>query len=103
VGYAVTAGVLASVVPYAADLTALRFVPPRFFGVFMSVHPVLAALVGTGVLDQFLLLHEWIGIVVVVLTNAVAVTVSRPAAAGTTTPVDASVSGGTVPVAASAV
>jgi hypothetical protein len=38
---------LSSVVPYAADLTALRFVPPRFFGVFMSIHPVPAALVGT--------------------------------------------------------
>ena len=40
--YAVAAGVLSSVVPYAADLTALRFVPARFFGVFMSCHPVLA-------------------------------------------------------------
>ena len=54
VGYAVAAGVLASVVPYAADLIALRFVPARFFGVFMSVHPVLAALVGTVLLGQFL-------------------------------------------------
>ena len=53
-GYAVAAGVLASVVPYAADLVALRFVPARSFGVFMSVHPVLAALVGTVLLDQFL-------------------------------------------------
>jgi inner membrane transporter RhtA len=78
-GYAVAAGVLASVVPYAADLIALRFVPARSFGVFMSVHPVLAALVGTVVLDQFLLLHEWIGIGVVVLTNAAAVATARRA------------------------
>jgi inner membrane transporter RhtA len=78
-GYAVAAGVLASVVPYAADLVALRFVPARSFGVFMSVHPVLAALVGTVLLDQFLLLHESIGIAVVVLTNAAAVATSRRA------------------------
>jgi inner membrane transporter RhtA len=76
-GYAVAAGVLASVVPYAADLIALRFVPARFFGVFMSVHPVLAALVGMVLLAQYLRLHEWIGIAVVVLANAAAVTASR--------------------------
>ena len=49
-GFAVVAGVLSSVVPYAADLTALRFVPARSSGVFMSVHPVLAALVGIALL-----------------------------------------------------
>jgi inner membrane transporter RhtA len=78
-GYAAAAGVLASVVPYAADLIALRFVPARFFAVFMSVHPVLAAFVGTVLLAQFLRLHEWIGIGVVVLANAAAVTASRRA------------------------
>jgi len=72
-GYAVLAGVLASVVPYAADLTALRYVPPRAFGVFMSIHPVLAALVGIVLLDQPLVLHEWTGIAVVVTANVVAV------------------------------
>ncbi|WP_206340217.1 EamA family transporter [Blastococcus litoris] len=72
-GFAVVAGLLSSVVPYAADLTALRFVPTRSFGVFMSVHPVLAALVGTVLLGQHLAAHEWSGIAVVVLTNALAV------------------------------
>jgi inner membrane transporter RhtA len=83
-GYAVAAGVLASVVPYAADLVALRFVPARFFGVFMSVHPVLAALVGVVLLGQLLHLHEWLGIAVVVMTNAAAVFPShRPIATHT--------------------
>jgi inner membrane transporter RhtA len=87
-GYAVSAGVLASVVPYAADLIALRFVPARFFGVFMSVHPVLAALVGTVLLGQVLGLHQWAGIAVVVLANAAAVATSR--APGTPLPETAS-------------
>lgn len=78
VGYAIAAGVLSSVVPYAADLTALRFVPPRFFGVFMSIHPVLAALVGMVLLGQGLDGHEWTGIAVVVLANAAAVLVAGP-------------------------
>jgi inner membrane transporter RhtA len=77
-GYAVATGVLASVVPYAADLTALRFVPPRAFGVFMSVHPVLAALVGMVLLGQLLAAHEWVGIALVVLANATAVALARP-------------------------
>lgn len=76
--YAVTAGVLSSVVPYAADLTALRHIPARFFGVFMSVHPVWAALAGLVVLGQVLAPHEWIGIGVVVLANAVAVVTVHP-------------------------
>lgn len=78
--YAVAAGVLASVVPYAVDLTALRWVPQQLFGVLMSVHPVLAGLAGLVLLGQVLDLHEWIGIGVVVAANVVAVAaVRRPA------------------------
>ena len=76
--YAVVAGVLSSVVPYVADLTALRRVPPRFFGVFMSVNPMWAALAGLIVLGQVLAVHEWTGIALVVIANAVAVATARP-------------------------
>jgi inner membrane transporter RhtA len=72
--YAACAGVLSSVIPYAADLIALRRVPAQFFGVFMSCHPVLAAAAGLVLLGQVLDPHEWIGIAVVVLTNVVAIT-----------------------------
>ncbi|WP_247048813.1 EamA family transporter [Arthrobacter rhizosphaerae] len=71
--YAVAAGVLCSVVPYAADLVALRHVPAGFFGVFMSINPILAALSGTVVLGQILVLHEWLGMGVIVATNTVAI------------------------------
>ena len=74
---AVAAGVLSSVVPYAADLTALRLVPQRLFGIFMSVHPVLAALAGLLVLGQVLDLHEWAGIGLVVAANVAAVAAVR--------------------------
>ncbi|MEV4349921.1 EamA family transporter [Actinoplanes sp. NPDC049596] len=72
VGYAVTAGLLSSVVPYAADLIVLRFVPARVFGVFMSVHPVMAALAGLVLLGQALAAHQWSGIGLVVAANALA-------------------------------
>jgi inner membrane transporter RhtA len=70
--YAAIAGLLCSAVPYAADLMVLRWVPTHFFGVFMSVNPVLAALAGIVVLRQVLGLREWTGIVVVAAANAVA-------------------------------
>jgi inner membrane transporter RhtA len=73
VGYAVGAGLLSSAVPYAADLIVLRRVPPRFFGVMMSIHPVLAALAGLALLAQVPRAHEWLGIAMVVTVNAVAV------------------------------
>ncbi len=75
-GFAVCAGLLCSAVPYAADLIVLRWVPAQFFGVFMSVNPVLAALAGTVVLHQILGLREWTGIVVVAAANAIAMSVN---------------------------
>lgn len=73
-GYAVTAGVLSSAVPFLADLLALRRVPARLFGTFMSINPVLAALVGMLVLDQHPGPYEWAAIAVIVTANAVVVT-----------------------------
>ena len=78
---AVAAGVLATVVPYAIDLIALRSVPTSLFGVVSSVHPVMAGLAGIVLLGQVLELHEWIGIGIVVATNAVAVAAERTPAA----------------------
>jgi inner membrane transporter RhtA len=71
VGYAATAGVLSSAVPFLADLLALRRVPAHFFGVFMSVNPVLAALVGLLVLGQSLGWAEWLAITTIVTANTV--------------------------------
>lgn len=71
--FAACAGLMSSVVPYALDLTALRTVPARFFGVFMSIHPGLAALAGLLILGEVLALHEVAGMAVVVAANVVAV------------------------------
>lgn len=71
--FSVLAGVLCSVIPYVADLIALRHVQPAFFSVYMSINPLLAALSGMMVLGQLLALHEWLGIVLIVATNAAAI------------------------------
>lgn len=71
--YALVAGVLSSAVPFLVDLLTLRRVPAQFFGVFMSVNPVLAALVGLVVLNQHLGTLDWLAIAVIVAANAVAI------------------------------
>ncbi len=70
-GCAAAAGVLSSAVPFLVDLIALRTVPTRVFGVFMSVHPVMAALVGWVILGQRLPLVEWLAIGAIVAANTV--------------------------------
>jgi inner membrane transporter RhtA len=66
-------GSAASAVPFLADLFALRRVPARFFGVFMSVNPVPAALIGLVILGQSLGWAEWLAIVAIVTANTVSV------------------------------
>ena len=77
-GEALAAGVLSSAVPLLCDMLALRRVPAQFFGVFMSVNPVFAALAGLVVLGQHLVLTGWLAIAVIVAVNTVAVSVRRP-------------------------
>jgi inner membrane transporter RhtA len=72
-GRAAAAGLMCSAVPMVADLLALRRVPARFFGAFMSVNPVFAALTGLIVLGQSLGRPEWLAIGAIVTANAVSV------------------------------
>jgi inner membrane transporter RhtA len=85
-GYAAAAGILASAVPFVADLFVLRRVPARFFGVFMSVNPVLAALIGWVVLDQSLQWAEWLAIAAIVTANTVSVLTADHQAPGPSAP-----------------
>nr|WTA00776.1 EamA family transporter [Streptomyces sp. NBC_00857] len=85
-GCALAAGVLSSAVPFLADLLALRRIPAHFFGVFMSVNPVFAALAGLAVLGQRLDFLAWLAIAVIVGANTAAVsTAHRPTTRRSTT------------------
>jgi inner membrane transporter RhtA len=77
VGRAATAGLLCSAIPMVSDLLALRRVPARFYGVFMSVNPVFAALTGLVVLGQSLAWLDWLAIAAIVAANAVGVSAGR--------------------------
>jgi len=72
-GWALLAGVgvalLSSVVPYACELTALRTMPTRVFGVLMSLEPAAAAVAGLLVLDQHLGVRELVALALVSLAS----------------------------------
>jgi len=69
-------------VPMVADVLALRRVPAGFFGVFMSVNPVFAALTGLVVLHQPLGLAYWLAITAIVAANATSVSTGRKDGSG---------------------
>lgn len=69
IALAAACGVMSSIVPYVADLRALRRVSAQAFGTFTSINPVWAALAGWALLGQVLGLHEWLGIGLIVLSN----------------------------------
>ncbi|MCZ2830599.1 EamA family transporter [Modestobacter sp. VKM Ac-2986] len=80
---AVTAGVLASAVPLFVDLQALRRVATGAYGVFMSINPVLAAVVGLVVLGEGLGWDAWAGIVAIVGANVASQLLARRATVAT--------------------
>ncbi|WP_243754096.1 EamA family transporter [Labedaea rhizosphaerae] len=61
---------LSSVIPYSLDLEALRKIPPRVFGILMSLEPALAALIGLVVLGEALHLTQWLAVLCVVAASA---------------------------------
>ncbi len=63
-------GLLSSVIPYAFELEALRRVPARVFGIWMSLEPAVAALVGVVLLSQSLLPPQWLAIGCVMAATA---------------------------------
>jgi inner membrane transporter RhtA len=70
-------GLLSSVIPYWLELEALRRIPTSLFGVWMSVQPAVAALIGLLVLGQHLSPAEWAGICCVVAASAGAAASTR--------------------------
>jgi inner membrane transporter RhtA len=63
-------GILSSVIPYRLELEALRRMPMRLFGVWMSLEPAVAALIGLALLGQQLSAVEWLAIGCVMIACA---------------------------------
>ncbi len=65
-------GILSSAIPYWLELEALRRISAQLFGVWMSLQPAVAALIGLALLSQRLGPAEWIGICCVAAASAAA-------------------------------
>jgi inner membrane transporter RhtA len=76
----VAIGLLSSVIPYSLELTALRRIPPRVFGILMSLEPAAAALAAMILLSEFLSASQWLAMVCVVAASVGATKTSRPPA-----------------------
>jgi inner membrane transporter RhtA len=63
-------GLLSSVIPYRLELEALRRVRAGVFGIWMSLEPAVAALVGLVLLGESLLVRQWLAIVLVIVASA---------------------------------
>jgi inner membrane transporter RhtA len=61
---------LSSVIPYSVELEALRKMPPRVFGILMSLEPAMAALIGLIVLQESLRASQWVAVLCVVAASA---------------------------------
>lgn len=77
-GLGVVVALLGALVPFSADLRALRDVPARVFGVLMSLSPAVASLVGFLLLDERLHGRELVGVGAVVVASAGTLWSSRP-------------------------
>jgi threonine/homoserine efflux transporter RhtA len=63
-------GLLSSVIPYRLELEALRRVPARVFGIWMSLEPAVAALIGLALLGETLRARQWLAILLVIVACA---------------------------------
>jgi inner membrane transporter RhtA len=69
---------LSSVIPYSLELEALRRIPPKVFGVLMSLEPAVAAFVGLVVLGEVLGPIQWVAVFLVVAASAGATRTATP-------------------------
>lgn len=72
-------GLLSSVVPYSLELSALRTLEPRVFGILMSLEPAAAAMAALVVLGELLEPLQWVAMGCVVAASVGATATGRAA------------------------
>ncbi|SER31755.1 inner membrane transporter RhtA [Lentzea xinjiangensis] len=75
-GFAVA--LMSSVIPYSLELEALRRMPPRVFGILMSLEPAVAAVAGLVLLGEHLAPAQWVAVCCVVIASVGATRSARP-------------------------
>lgn len=72
-------GLLSSAIPYSLELISLRRIPPRVFGILMSLEPAVAAVAAMLILAEFLSLGQWVAVTCVIAASAGATYLARRA------------------------
>jgi inner membrane transporter RhtA len=70
IGTGIAVGLLSSVIPYRLEMETLRRIPAGLFGIWMSLEPAVAALVGLALLGEVLGPGQWLAIGCVVVACA---------------------------------
>ncbi|MFT4076388.1 MAG: DMT family transporter [Asticcacaulis sp.] len=68
--YGVGIGILASAIPYALEMVALKAMPAKTFGLMMSLEPAAAALFGLVLLHELLTPLQWLAVALVIIASA---------------------------------
>jgi len=69
---------LSSAVPYTLEMSALKALPARTFGILMSLEPAVAALTGLIFLAEILTGAQWLAVVLVIAASAGAALTAHP-------------------------
>jgi inner membrane transporter RhtA len=75
---AAAVALMSSVIPYSLELEALRRMPPRVFGILMSLEPAVAAVAGLVLLGEHLKPAQWVAVCCVVIASVGATRSARP-------------------------
>lgn len=65
-GFLLSVALLSSAIPYTLELFAMKKIPPKVFGLLMSLEPVIASLAGWIVLHESLSLTQTIAIALII-------------------------------------
>ena len=76
---ALAVAVLSTALPYSLEMVALTRMPPRTFGILMSMEPGIAALSGLIFLGELLTTPQWFALGAIILASAGATLTTRPA------------------------
>ena len=79
-GGGLAVALLSSAVPYTLEMTALKRLPQRVFGILVSAGPAVAALAGFLLLGERLAPLQWVAILLVILASAGAAATADPRA-----------------------
>ena len=68
--YGIGIGILASAIPYALEMIALKAMPAKTFGLMMSLEPAVASLLGLIILHELLTPLQWLAVALVIIASA---------------------------------